>query len=87
MRNVLQQLHDCITLTNLELTHMDLSEVEEDLDELLDNLVSNHEKGLSQEKLRITMWENRLSEEFVAKWNERCKGITSIHCNIPGKWW
>ena len=69
MRNVLQQLHDCITLTNLELTHMDLIEVEEDLDELLDNLVSNHEKGLSQEKLRITMWENRLSEEFVAKWN------------------
>ena len=79
MRNILQQLHNCITLTYLELDHVDLSEIEEDLDKLLDNLVSNHEKGLSQEKLRIR---TELSEEFAAKWNERCKRITSIDCDI-----
>ena len=85
MRNILQQLHNCITLTNLELDHVDLSEIEEDLDKLLDNLVSNHEKGLSQEKLRIR---TELSEEFAAKWNERCKRITSIDCDIrAGYWW
>ena len=80
MRNVLQQLHDCVTLTNLVLVVMDLREVEEDLDKLLDNLVSNHEKGLSQKKLGISI--EGLSEEFAAKWNERCEGITSIDCII-----
>ena len=39
MRIMLQQLHNCITLTNLELHGMDLRKVEEDLVELLDNLV------------------------------------------------
>ena len=82
MRNILQQLHNCVTLTNLELHGMDLSKVEEDLDKLLHNLVSNHEKGLSQEKLRILMCNITLSEEFVAKWNKRCEGITSIDCRI-----
>ena len=82
MRNVLQQLHDCITLTNLTLDHTDLSDIEEDLDKLLDNLVSNHEKGLSQENLEIWMDRNGLSEEFVTKWNERCEGISSIDCRI-----
>ena len=82
MRNILQQLLDCITLTNLELIDMDLSEVEEDLDQLLDNLVSNHEKGLSQKKLRINMQNNRMYWGFVTKWNERCKGIRSIDCYI-----
>ena len=82
MRKLLQQLQDCVTLTNLTLQYVYLIEVEEDLDQLLDNLVSNHEKGLSQEKLRISMDDNELSEEFVAKWNSRCKGITSIDCDI-----
>ena len=82
MRNVLQQLHNCITLTNLELIGVALREVEEDLDQLLDNLVSNHEKGLSQDELRIWIEGHRLSEEFAAKWNERCEGITSIDSRI-----
>ena len=82
LRNILQQLHNCVTLTNLELYDVDLSEVEEDLDQLLDNLVSNHEKGLSQEKLRITIYKHELSTMFVAKWKERCVGITSINCRI-----
>ena len=86
MRNVLQQLHDCVTLMNLVLFDIDLREVEEDLDKLLDNLVSNHEKGLSQKKLRITMKRNKLPKEFVAKWNERCEGITSIDCDIRVYW-
>ena len=76
LRNVFQQLHDCIKLTYLGLKNIDLREVEEDLDKLLDNLVSNHEK------LRIRMDRNGLSEEFAAKWNKCCKGITSIDCKI-----
>ena len=82
MRNMLQQLHNCVTLMNLELLAVDLREVEKDLDKLLDNLVSNHEKGLSQEKLTIWIDDNSLSEQFVTKWNERCEGITSIHFYI-----
>ena len=70
MRNILQQLHDCIRLTNLVLYNVDLREVEENLDKLLESLVSNHEKGLSQKKLRIMIKVHRLSEEFVAKWNQ-----------------
>ena len=77
LRNVFQQLHDCIRLTYLGLKNIDLREVEEDLDKLLDNLVSNHEKGL-----RIRMDRNGLSEEFAAKCNKRCEGITSIDCKI-----
>ena len=82
IRNILQQLHDCVTLINLQLVFVDLREVEEDLDKLLDNLVSNHEKGLSQENLEIWMDRNGLSEEFAAKWNDHCEGITSIDCRI-----
>ena len=82
MRNILQQLHNCITLTKLQLTIMDLREVEEDLDKLLDNLFSNHKKSLSQELLMIRIAINILSEEFVVKWNQRCEGITSIDCDI-----
>ena len=82
MRIMLQQLHNCITLTNLELHGMYLRKVEEDLDQLMDNLVSNHEKGLSQKKLRILIERNVLSKEFATKWNERCEGITSIGCKI-----
>ena len=82
LRNILQQLYDCVTLTNLELQHVDLREVEEDLDKLLESLVSNHEKGLSQKKLSISMQMNGLSKEFATKWNERREGITSIDCHI-----
>ena len=81
-RKVLQQLHNCVTLTFLDLHQMDLREVEEDLDHLLSNLVANHEKGLSQKGLRIQIEKNGLSEGFVAKWRRRCEGITSINCNI-----
>ena len=81
MRNILQQLHDCVTLVSLKLHRVDLRKVEEDLDKLLDNLVF-HKKGLSQEKLRIRIKGYGLPKEFVAKWNERCEGITSIDCDI-----
>ena len=82
MRNILRQLHDCVTLTDLKLDSVYLREVEENLDKLLDNLVSHHKKGLSQEKLRITIYKHELSTMFVAKWKERCVGITSINCRI-----
>ena len=67
MKNVLQQLHNCDTLTHLVLIFVDLSEVEEDLDELFDNLVCIHEKGLSQKNLWIMMERNGLSKAFEAK--------------------
>ena len=82
MRNILQQLQDCVTLMFLNLYHVDLREVAEDCDKLLDNLVSNHEKGLSQEKLWIWIQLRKSFEEFAAKWKERCEGITSIECII-----
>ena len=82
LRNVFQQLHDCIRLTYLGLKNIDLREVEEDLDKLLDNLVSHHKKGLSKEKLRIRIKQHSLSEEFVAKWRRRCEGSTSIDYRI-----
>ena len=68
MRNILQQLQDCVTLTNLNLQYVDLREVEEDLDKLLDNLVSYHKKGLSQKELTIRIDRNKAAEEFAAKW-------------------
>ena len=81
-RNILRQLHNCVALRNLHLIEINLSELKEDLDQLLDNLVSNHEKGLSQGKLKIWIYDEELSEEFVSRWNERCEGITSIDCII-----
>ena len=82
MRNILRQLHDCVTLMRLELSEMDLCEVEEDLDQLFDYLVSIHEKGLSITKLTIFLHFYKLSEEFVTKWNEHCEGIASIDCHM-----
>ena len=82
IRNIVQQLHNCVKLMRLRLENMNLRALEQDLDELLDNLVSNHEEGSSQNKLRITMFETELSKEFVVKWNSRCERITSIECII-----
>ena len=82
MRDIFQQLHDCVTLRLLRLWEMDLRKVEKDLDRLLDNLVSYHEKGSSQTKLKLVILRSKLSEDFLKKWNERCKGIGSIDCHI-----
>ena len=82
MRNVLHQLHYSITLRHLQLQNTRLREAEEDLNKLLDNLVFNHVVGLSNKELRMMTFGNGFTEQFVAKWNERCEGITSIDCYI-----
>ena len=82
MRDIFQQLHDCVTLRLLQLRLINLREVEEDLDKLLDNLVSNHMNGLSQTKLHLRISGHKFSREFREKWNEHCKEIPSIDCNI-----
>ena len=82
MRDSFQQLHNCVTLSRLELRLIDLREVEEDLNKLLDNLVSNHMKGLSQTKLKLWITKHELSREFREKWRKRCYEIPSIDCYI-----
>ena len=82
IRSILHQLF-CSrdSLSNLQLHFMDLRDVEDDLDKLLEHLVSHHESGLAQ-KLRMDFVRSKLSEKFVQKWSQWCEGITSIECNI-----
>ena len=82
IRDILQQLHDCVTLRQLTLTNMHLSKVEKDLDELLENIVANHQKSLPQIKVVLRMEDNKLSDKFRLKWSNRCKGVSNIYCNI-----
>ena len=73
MRNLLHQLHDCVILTNLSLSDMDLRKVKKDLNKLLDNLVSSHVEGLTQKELKIAIVQTKLSKKLLAKWNKRCQ--------------
>ena len=84
IRQILRQLidSDCITLQKLKMGDMDLSEVEAQLEELMEQLVSHHEAGAAQEKLEVQLHNLVLSWKFVEKWRRRCEGITSIDCMI-----
>ena len=99
MKSILCQLiiSRCVTLQMLRLEWIDFSlveghfsglgAVEEELDELMEQLVSHHEAGTAQEKLNVMLKEEvtkrYLSGEFMAKWSRRCQGITSIEYDIP----
>ena len=69
--NILRQLSDCITLQMLQLLQFSLQA--EDLDKLLENIVSSHER-----ELKLWFEFNNLPQEFKQKWIKRCKGNASI---------
>ena len=84
LREIIHQLFKCShTLQYLELIYMDLKPIEKEIDELLERLVSFHESGEAQIKLRLWIegndeQRNNLSQEFIDKWRPRCKRIKSI---------
>ena len=78
IRSILRQLFcssDSLSLMDLSFNEMDLRDGEDELDKLLEHLISHHESGLAQRKLWLKVW---LSEKFIKKWRKRCEGITSI---------
>ena len=86
LRDIIHQLFECTyTLQRLTLFDMDLKPIEEDIDELLEGLVSFHESGQAQIKLclwigRVKNERRNLSRAFIDKWTPCCKKIKSIHC-------
>ena len=86
VKSILHQLSHCgHSLQSLVLRDLDLK-VEQDLDELLENIVSYYESGMAQSYLRLWLegeWtRTHLSEGFVDKWKQRCEGISSVDCRI-----
>ena len=86
VRDILRQLSSCVTLQMLWLRDINLSSVEEDLGNLLQNLVSHHERLADathhQERLELVLDRNSLSYEFKKKWRLSCKRISSIKYQI-----
>ena len=87
--NILHQLFRCIhSLEYLNLDAMNLGPFESLLDELLEDLVAYHEAQKGHRKLELRLRghylveSTNLSKQFVMKWNQRCKGIPSIDCDI-----
>ena len=76
-RNILQQLIGCPTLQLLWLQETNVGDVEEDLDKLLESIMSIHH----QRKLTLFL-QNKLSERFKVKWRNRCEGIRNIKCDV-----
>ena len=74
--NILHQLFDCATLQMLHFAQLSLQA--EDLDKLLENIVSSH-----QRELKLWFEFNNLPREFKQKWIKRCKG----NVNIDLKFW
>ena len=74
--NILHQLSDCVSLQMLQLLQFSLQA--EDLDKLLENVVSNN-----QGMLKLWFEFNNLPREFKKKWKRRCKG----NANINLKFW
>ena len=87
LKNIMHQLLSCRdTLQHFVLSKMDLRELEPLMDELLEYLVSHHERGLAQTKLRLWLGDDyyptNLSEQFETKWQQCCEGVKSIDCQI-----
>ena len=97
--NIVRQLvgSQCVTLQNCNFVSIDLSEVEDDLDELLDQVVSHHKLKYREQffevhyerdtddtlgKRRLNLMRNNLSRDFENRWTVLCKRIPSIECSI-----
>ena len=76
LRSILKQLAECSALQLFRLDGMALQELEADLDQLLQSLVSHHEKrDEDQTGLRIAFSHSTLSDAFKKKWMARCEGM------------
>ena len=86
VRSILRQLSSCVTLQMLWLRDINLSSVEGDLDELLENLVAHHRRMIGaahySERLELVLDRNSLSQEFKTKWRQCCKRVSSIKYQI-----
>ena len=86
VRNIFHQLSHCVTLQRLYLCDIDLKEVEDDLNILLENIILQHEAGLTLTPLKIVLGgifiKSNLSEEFMENWMKRCAGIKGVECQI-----
>ena len=86
VRDILRQLSSCVTLQMLWLRDINLSSVEEDLGNLLQNLVSHHQKMAEaahhQERLELVLDSNNLSQKFKTKWRQSFKRVPSIKYQI-----
>ena len=103
LKNILPQLFRCSdSLKRLELYEMDLKEVERDIDELLEHIVSQHETEQFTGNLRLsilggskavenkdgTVWSiTDLSDEFIDRWRRRCEAISTIDLSIGSASW
>ena len=91
LRDIIHQLLECTrTLQKLELSFMDLRQIEEDIDELLERVVSFHESGKAQIKLVLDIGGDEedglsnLSQNFADKWRPCIERIKSINCRWMG---
>ena len=99
VRNIFQQLVEshCVTLQNFNSLSMNLSDVEVELNKILDQIVSHHKRTPHEQflivhydrdapetvrKLRLNLIQNNLSRDFRDRWTMICKRITSIECYI-----
>ena len=84
MTTILHQLRDRNKLQNLQLKNMDLHEVEKDLDQLLETLVSRFQQNPKEHAMerKLLLANNKLSDKFIQKWDKKIKEITNVHCEI-----
>ena len=94
VKSILRQLiksHCGDSFQRLELNELDLAPFQSLIDELLEDLVAHHQRkrkaDLAQMNLSLRLKEfgstrTNLSQSFIWKWRERCRGINSIDCEI-----
>ena len=64
-------------LNSFRLEEKGLKHLEDDLDELLELLVSHHETGLAHKELKLQFKFTNLSWACDKKWRGRCEGLTT----------
>ena len=82
LRSILRQVAQCAALRLFRLDGMDLQELEDDLDELLQKIVSQRQNSdEDQMSLKIAFCHSNLSDAFKNKWLARCEG-TNIRLEL-----